>query len=85
MAVMVHEEIKDAVRQAYSAITRRRGGARRFYTDEELAEVPTGAVGRSLSVGKPVRHVGSAFDLTTSSSEAESPSSRTGGQIPMLS
>jgi len=55
---MFQEEIKDAVRQAYSAI--RTGGgevvARRVYTDDELAEVPEGAVEWSLSVGNPVRY-----------------------------
>jgi arsenite methyltransferase len=56
--LMFQEEIKDAVRQAYSAITTGGGEAvaRRFYTDEELAEVPTGAVVWSLSVGNPVRY-----------------------------
>jgi len=56
--LMFQEEIKDAVRQAYSAI--RTGGgevvARRVYTDDELAEVPEGAVEWSLSVGNPVRY-----------------------------
>jgi arsenite methyltransferase len=56
--LMFQEEIKDSVRQAYSAITSGGGGAvaRRFYTDDELAEVPAGAVGWSLSVGNPVRY-----------------------------
>src|SRR6266540_1891865 len=55
---MFQEEIKDSVRQAYSAITTGGGEAvaRRFYTDEELAEVPAGAIGWSLSVGNPVRY-----------------------------
>jgi arsenite methyltransferase len=56
--LMFQEEIKDSVRQAYSAITTGGGDAvaRRFYTDDELAEVPAGAVGWSLSVGNPVRY-----------------------------
>jgi arsenite methyltransferase len=56
--LMFQEEIKDAVRQAYSAITTGGGEAvaSRFYTDDELAEVPAGAVGWSLSVGNPVRY-----------------------------
>ena len=56
--LMFQEEIKDAVRQAYSAITTGGGEtvARRVYTDDELAEVPAGAVGWSLSVGNPVRY-----------------------------
>jgi arsenite methyltransferase len=56
--LMFQEEIKDSVRQAYSAITTGAGEAvaRRFYTDDELAEVSAGAVGWSLSVGNPVRY-----------------------------
>ncbi len=56
--LMFQEEIKDSVRQAYSAITTGGGDAvaRRFYTDDELAEVPAGAVEWSLSVGNPVRY-----------------------------
>ena len=56
--LMFQEEIKDSVRQAYSAITTGGGEAvaRRFYTDDELAQVPAGAVGWSLSVGNPVRY-----------------------------
>jgi len=56
--LMFQEEIKDSVRRAYSAITTGGGEsvARRFYTDDELAEVPAGAVGWSLSVGNPVRY-----------------------------
>jgi len=56
--LMFQEEIKDSVRQAYSAITTGGGEAvvRRVYTPEELAEVPEGAVEWSLSVGNPVRY-----------------------------
>jgi arsenite methyltransferase len=56
--LMFQDEIKDSVRQAYSAITSGGGEAvaRRFYTDNELAEVPAGAVEWSLSVGNPVRY-----------------------------
>jgi len=55
--LMFQEEIKDSVRQAYSAISTGGGEAvaRRFYTEDELAEVPAGAVGWSLSVGNPAR------------------------------
>lgn len=55
---MFQEEIKDSVRQAYSAITTGGGAAvaSRVYTDDELADVPTGAVEWSLSVGNPVRY-----------------------------
>jgi hypothetical protein len=47
--LMFQEEIKDAVRQAYSAITTGGGEAvaRRIYTDDELAEVPAGSGGPS--------------------------------------
>ena len=56
--LMFQEEIKDSVRQAYSAISTGGGEAvaRRVFTDDELAEVPAGAVGWSLSVGNPVRY-----------------------------
>jgi arsenite methyltransferase len=56
--LMFQDEIKDAVRQAYSAIATGGGEvvARRVYTDDELAEVPAGAVEWSLSVGNPVRY-----------------------------
>jgi SAM-dependent methyltransferase len=56
--LMYQEEIKHAVRRAYSAISTGGGErvARRFYTPEELAEVPAGAVDWSLSVGNPVRY-----------------------------
>lgn len=55
---MFQEEIKDAVRQAYSSISAGGGEtvARRFYTQEELAEVHAGAVEWALSVGNPVRY-----------------------------
>ena len=55
---MFQEEIKEAVRHAYSAISAGGGEsvARRFYTQEELAEVPRGAVDWALSVGNPVRY-----------------------------
>jgi arsenite methyltransferase len=56
--LMFQEEIKDSVRQAYSAISTGGGDAvsRRFYTDDELAEMPAGAIEWSLSVGNPVRY-----------------------------
>ena len=56
--LMFQEEIKDAVRQAYSAIGTGGGEAvaRRVYTDDELAAVPAGAVEWALSVGNPVRY-----------------------------
>ena len=56
--LMFQDEIKGAVRHAYSAITTGGGEAvaRRVYTDDELGEVPAGAVEWSLSVGNPVRY-----------------------------
>jgi arsenite methyltransferase len=55
---MFQEEIKEAVRRAYSAIPGGGGEsvARRFYSQEELAEVPAGSVEWALSVGNPVRY-----------------------------
>jgi len=52
------EEIKGAVREAYSAISAGGGEsvARSFYSQEELAEVPAGAVEWALSVGNPIRY-----------------------------
>jgi arsenite methyltransferase len=56
--LMFQDDIKEAVRGAYSAIASGGGEAvaRRFYTSEELAEVPAAAVGWALSVGNPVRY-----------------------------
>lgn len=56
--LMFQEEIKDAVKQAYAGITAGAGEtvARWLYSDEELAEVPAGAVTWALGVGNPVRY-----------------------------
>lgn len=56
--LMFQDEIKEKVRRAYSAITSGGGAsvARRLYTEEELAEVPAGAVEWALGVGNPVRY-----------------------------
>jgi len=56
--LMFQKEIKDTVRQAYAAISSGAGEsvARRLYTDQELAEVPPGAVEWALGVGNPVRY-----------------------------
>jgi arsenite methyltransferase len=56
--LMFQDEIKQAVRQAYAAISTGGGEqvARRFYSEDELAEVPAGAVEWALSVGNPVRY-----------------------------
>jgi arsenite methyltransferase len=55
--MMFQGEIKQAVRQAYGAITSGGGEvvARRLYRDEELAGLPSGAVEWALGVGNPVR------------------------------
>jgi ubiquinone/menaquinone biosynthesis C-methylase UbiE len=55
---MFQDEIKEVVRDAYSAIDRGGGVsvARRIYSDEEVSEVPTGAVEWALGVGNPVRY-----------------------------
>lgn len=56
--LMFQEEIKQAVRQAYGAISTGGGEAvaRQLYTDQELSEVPAGAVQWALGVGDPVRY-----------------------------
>jgi arsenite methyltransferase len=56
--LMFQGEIKQAVREAYAAITSGGGEAvaRRIYTDQELDEVPAGAVDWALGVGNPVRY-----------------------------
>jgi arsenite methyltransferase len=56
--LMFQDEIKDGVRHAYAAIETGGGEtvARRLYSEQELAEVPPGAVGWALGVGNPVRY-----------------------------
>jgi arsenite methyltransferase len=56
--LMFQDEIKQAVRQAYGAISTGGGEsvARRLYSEQELAEVPAGAVQWALGVGNPVRY-----------------------------
>jgi arsenite methyltransferase len=56
--LMFQQEISDTVRQAYAAISSGGGEsvARRLYTDQELAEIPSGAVEWALGVGSPVRY-----------------------------
>ncbi len=55
---MFQDEIKDAVRQAYATISTGGGEvvARHLYSNEELSEVPAGAVEWALGVGNPVRY-----------------------------
>ena len=56
--LMFQQEIKQTVQQAYAAITGGAGEtvARRLYSDQELAQVPPGAVEWALGVGNPVRY-----------------------------
>jgi SAM-dependent methyltransferase len=56
--LMFQDEIKEAVRDAYSEISTGAGEtvARWLYSDEELAEVPPEAVAWALGVGNPVRY-----------------------------
>jgi SAM-dependent methyltransferase len=56
--LMFQDQIKDNVRQAYAAIQTGGGEsvARRLYSEQELAEVPPGAVEWALGVGNPVRY-----------------------------
>jgi arsenite methyltransferase len=58
--LMFQDEILAAVRRAYSAIPAGAGRAmaERFYSDEELATLPSEAVEWSLGVHNPVRHAG---------------------------
>jgi hypothetical protein len=55
---MFQQEIKDNVQQAYAAIATGAGEtvARQLYSDQELAEVPPGAIQWALGVGNPVRY-----------------------------
>lgn len=56
--LMFQDEIRAAVREVYSSIPQG-GGARvvrRFYSDEEIAMLPEGAVNWALGVGNPVRY-----------------------------
>jgi arsenite methyltransferase len=56
--LMYQREIQQAVQQAYASIPGGGGEpvARRFYSDQELAEVPAGSVKWALGVGNPVRY-----------------------------
>ena len=56
--LMFQDEIKSNVRQAYAAIETGGGEtvAKRLYSEQELAEVPSGAVSWALGVGNPVRY-----------------------------
>jgi ubiquinone/menaquinone biosynthesis C-methylase UbiE len=55
---MFQDEIKSNVRQAYAAIETGGGEtvAKRLYSEQELDEVPPGAIEWALGVGNPVRY-----------------------------
>lgn len=56
--LMYQDEIKEGVRRAYASIDAGAGPvvAARLYADQELAEVPRGAIEWALGVGDPVRY-----------------------------
>jgi arsenite methyltransferase len=56
--LMFQQEIQSVVQRAYASIAGGGGEAvaRRFYSDHELAEVPSGSVKWALGVGNPVRY-----------------------------
>jgi arsenite methyltransferase len=56
--LMFQDEIMDSVRQAYSSISTGGGQAvaERLYSEEELSQVPAGAIEWALGVGNPVRY-----------------------------
>jgi arsenite methyltransferase len=56
--LMFQDEIKDSVRAAYGSISRGAGEvvAGRYYSEDELAELPSGARDWALGVGNPVRY-----------------------------
>jgi arsenite methyltransferase len=58
--LMHQEEIRQAVGQAYAQIPTGGGESvtRRSYTEDELADVPPGAIAWALGVGNPVRYAG---------------------------
>lgn len=58
--LLFQDQIRETVRKAYSEIPAGGGEpvARKLYSEEELAQVPRGAVDWALGVGNPVRHAG---------------------------
>jgi arsenite methyltransferase len=56
--LMFQAEVNDIVRNAYGAISSGAGEviARKLYSEEELAELPPGAVDWALGVGNPMRY-----------------------------
>ena len=56
--LLFQTEIKEVVRRAYADIDAGAGrpAAQRLYSEDELATVPSRAVGWALGVGNPVRH-----------------------------
>jgi SAM-dependent methyltransferase len=55
--LMFQDQIKDSVRRAYSAISTGGGEAvaSRLYSEDELTQIPPGALAWALGVGNPVR------------------------------
>ena len=58
--LLFQQAIKEAVRSAYEQISACGGEpvARQLYSEDELAEVTSGAIAWALGVGNPVRHAG---------------------------
>ncbi len=58
--MLFQDQIRDVVRSVYEQTTAGGGErvARNLYDDEELAEVPAGAIAWALGVGNPIRHAG---------------------------
>jgi len=58
--LLFQQAIKEAVRSAYEQISAGGGEpvARQLYSEDELAEVTSGAIAWALGVGNPVRHAG---------------------------
>lgn len=55
---MYRKEIRDLVRDAYTAIDVPAAPASRFYTPQDLATIPEEARQWAMGVGNPVRHAG---------------------------
>ena len=57
MTDLMHKaEIQQLVREAYLAVDVPRGSGAVYYSAEQLAELPPGAVAWSFGVGNPLEH-----------------------------
>lgn len=56
--LMFKDEIQELVYTAYAAVTSPSGPATRFYTADQLAQLPMSARNWALGVGNPTRHAG---------------------------